>query len=685
MWIFQNPFKQSIKKLRKKYIKHARDLINDRFRRLLAHLHLSLYAARLRHEHGLYGFWNTVITMIVETRTDRLAFVLPQSKFHLLPKEVRLQMDQAAVKEDLKKFWKAALAWRDKQAQVSVHSCMNGDCLTDMIDEQDFMLDLDKEQLFDQSIRHTSSLPVAISDFAVVSLEFEAPPADAVQIRDACAKARAKYKRSASDPSRHRPIGLPEEFPKRYQVYDAAAEDSLEGSGGDHSNDENYLPESGSDSSRTRSWRAPSNSITSDNAPSLDILRGGLSSGIVQSFANAKADVLPPMSPREDHSGSVSGSNDPHDNPSPASPASAEPIMSSPISSQSDAGVHFASYSEETDISGSGGDHSSDLDWHSGQPGDSNSDTVDESSASNNLADQSMQSDAGQEPIPPSRSSNDSEDANRVRPEPENSQDEGAEHATDPSDKGEEQSGDANSMRLEPEHNQDEGTKHATDPSDKGEENTEDANRMRIEPENNQDEGAIHATDPSDKGEENLDLDWIGESIRQAGWSGEEGDQVCNLKQTFRQPEIKPEMRTTIMMVWEAKRFPSRDLSPAQFHCVFYQLLYLAMRGLILQILYVLMSEEYRHQDTVVGVVMVGDYWTWSQFRRAEIVNGTPLKDWREYTSDNIPIKHDSWPDAVQWGSEKSDAQLDKMMAAVNQKFPAATPLAVGRSRRNSI
>ncbi|KAL1701929.1 hypothetical protein EV121DRAFT_262603 [Schizophyllum commune] len=97
------------------------------------------------------------------------------------------------------------------------------------------------------------------------------------------------------------------------------------------------------------------------------------------------------------------------------------------------------------------------------------------------------------------------------------------------------------------------------------------------------------------------------------------------------------------------------------------------------------MSEEYRHQDTVVGVIMVGDYWTWSQFRCAEIVNGTPLKDWREYTSDNIPIKHDSWPDAVQWGSEKSDAQLNKMMAAVNQKFPAATPLAVSRSRRNSI
>ncbi|KAI5887337.1 uncharacterized protein SCHCODRAFT_02752799 [Schizophyllum commune H4-8] len=163
--------------------------------------------------------------------------------------------------------------------------------------------------------------------------------------------------------------------------------------------------------------------------------------------------------------------------------------------------------------------------------------------------------------------------------------------------------------------------------------------------------------------------DWLASDIGSAGWwhSDKPYAHVCNHKQAFKR--LKFLVGFAVAMLWEGKRSASRKLEEEAYRTKTYSRFYKAMRSLMIQALFVLVTEAW-NQKKVVCVAMVSDLWSWNVFERIE---GREVKDdWLSYTPETAPIRSCyPWSQPFQWGSPESDDAVILMMNEVNSIFPA--------------
>ncbi|KAI5827899.1 hypothetical protein K523DRAFT_278003 [Schizophyllum commune Tattone D] len=128
-------------------------------------------------------------------------------------------------------------------------------------------------------------------------------------------------------------------------------------------------------------------------------------------------------------------------------------------------------------------------------------------------------------------------------------------------------------------------------------------------------------------------------------------DEVCNTEEAFEGLDKFAEFYIAILC--EGKRGPSRSNKKGRF---------------------TKKIDVWKHQNNVVGMVMVSDYWCWNEFERIPGRDSSEAR-WQNYTDETRPFKTcNPWSRLVQWGSPASDQALANMMERVNQLYPAFSP-----------
>ncbi|KAL1744527.1 hypothetical protein HDZ31DRAFT_64046 [Schizophyllum fasciatum] len=185
-------------------------------------------------------------------------------------------------------------------------------------------------------------------------------------------------------------------------------------------------------------------------------------------------------------------------------------------------------------------------------------------------------------------------------------------------------------------------------------------------------------TPQSSDGSEPLEpLDWVDEMISKNTWKKDRRrDEVCNVSAAFR--AFRDFGKLVVAILGEGKHAASRQGDHPDYHDATFDNFHEAMRALISQATYLLTSDTWSHQDSVVVLAMVGDYWSWGSFRRIQDRENNPKLHWEEYTTSNAPIEQvEPWTEPVQWGTPASSEALQEMMACVNRLFPRSTTTSV--------
>ncbi|KAL1683051.1 hypothetical protein EV122DRAFT_273611 [Schizophyllum commune] len=183
------------------------------------------------------------------------------------------------------------------------------------------------------------------------------------------------------------------------------------------------------------------------------------------------------------------------------------------------------------------------------------------------------------------------------------------------------------------------------------------------------------ATSSSDKDQSQADreaLSWLERDMVFDESDDSPHDEVCNTTEVF--DGLEELAKFYIAILCEGKRGPSRSNKKGRFTKKMYKRLYKGIVSLMIQVLYLMTSDVWKHQNNVVGMVMVSDYWCWNEFERIPGRDRLEAK-WQNYTDETRPFKTcNPWTRFVQWGSPASDQALANMMERVNQLYPAFSP-----------